>query len=269
MIRAEAIRVVRGGRALVENANLELKGGRFSIIIGPNGAGKSTLLKALSGELAPTSGTVYYNGRSAAGLSPRELARHRAVLPQATALAFPFTALEIVAMGAIAHGDRDTRDAARRALAKVDLAGFENRSYPELSGGEQQRVQFARVLAQLPEPVVDAQPCAMLLDEPTASLDIGHQIALLENAAAFARDGGAVLAILHDLNLAAEFADELIVMHRGRIVASGIPAETLTDDVVATVYGIRGAVGRMPSGPVPFVLPQAREGRRLASLNMS
>ena len=163
-------------------------------------------------------------------------------------------------MGAIAHGSLTPERDARAALVRVGLAGFEGRSYQALSGGEQQRVQFARVLAQAPQPVENGVAKALFLDEPTSSLDIGHQIAVLEIARDFARAGGAVLAILHDLNLAAEFADCLVVLHRGRVVASGTPSETLNDRTISEVYGISGAVGRVPPAHIPFILPQARHG---------
>ncbi|SMC80215.1 heme ABC transporter ATP-binding protein [Rhizobium sp. RU36D] len=258
MIKATDIAIIRDGRTLVDGASLELTPGRFCVIIGPNGAGKSTFLKVLSGELKPDKGTVTYADRDVTRMAPRDLAALRAVLPQSTALAFPFTALEVARMGAVAFGSLEPSIAARRALHRVDLAGFEGRSYHGLSGGEQQRVQFARVLAQLPEPVQGGIPRTLFLDEPTASLDIGHQIAVLDIARDFARGGGAVLAVLHDLNLAAEFADHLVIMHRGKIIAAGSPEDTLTDETVSNVYGIRGAVGRFPPPRMPFVLPQSR-----------
>lgn len=258
MIKATDIAIVRDGRTLVDGASLALTPGCFSVIIGPNGAGKSTLLKVLSGELKPDRGVVTYADRDAARVPPRELAALRAVLPQSTALAFPFTALEVARMGAVAYGSLEPSVAARRALHRVDLAGFEGRSYHGLSGGEQQRVQFARVLAQLPEPIKGGIPRTLFLDEPTASLDIGHQIAVLDIARDFARAGGAVLAVLHDLNLAAEFADHLVIMNRGKIIAAGPPDQTLTEEIVADVYGIKGAVGRVPPPQMPFVLPQSR-----------
>ena len=127
-----------------------------------------------------------------------------------------------------------------------------------LSGGEQQRVQFARALAQVPNPMENGEARALFLDEPTASLDIGHQIAVLETARDFASGGGLVLAILHDLNLAAEFADQLIVMHGGRVTASGPSLETISDETIARVYGIGGVVGRLPARHIPYVLPQSR-----------
>ncbi len=258
MIKAHEVSVIRGGRRLLDSVSLTLQPGCFTVVIGPNGAGKSTLLKVFCGELAPDQGAVSYQDRPIRTLSALELAAERAVLPQSTALSFPFTALEVVRMGAIAHGSLEPGLAARQALARVGLAGFDGRDYNALSGGEQQRVQLARVLAQMPEPVANGRPRAIFLDEPTASLDIGHQISVLELARDFARRGGSVLAILHDLNLAAEFADHLAVLHQGRLVAEGSVANTLTDHVVSTVYGIAGAVGRTPPPGTPYVLPQAR-----------
>eukprot|EP01032_Pedospumella_encystans_P003314 gene3314-3915_t len=176
MIRARDITIRRGGRTLIDGISLNLEAGKFTVVIGPNGAGKSTLLKALSGEMRPDGGEIVYGDRSIASLSARELARERAVLPQSTALSFPFTALEVVRMGAVAHGSHDPNFAARQALVRAGLGGFEGRSYNALSGGEQQRVQLARVLAQMPDPMMEGRPRAIFLDEPTASLDLGHQI---------------------------------------------------------------------------------------------
>ncbi len=259
MIRAKEVSIIRSGRALVDRVSLNLQPGRFTVVIGPNGAGKSTLLKAISGELRPDHGDIFYHDRRLQSLSPIELAAERAVLPQSTALSFPFTALEVVRMGAVAHGSREPGLAARQALARVGLGGFEARSYNALSGGEQQRVQLARVLAQMPLPVSNGKPRAIFLDEPTASLDIGHQISVLELARDFARAGGVVLAILHDLNLAAEFADHLAILHKGKLVSEGRPGDTINDSIICEVYGISGTVGRLPADHIPYVLPQSRQ----------
>lgn len=258
MISGEHITVTRSGRKLLDNVGIDLKPGQLTVIIGPNGAGKSTLMKVVSGEMKPDTGFVSYYGTSIDLCQPSELAKRRAVLPQATQLAFPFTALEIARMGAVAQGALNPTEQARHALAKVGLRGFESRPYPSLSGGEQQRVQFARALAQVPQPIVDGVPRALFLDEPTASLDLGHQISVLEIARDFASAGGMVLAILHDLNLASEFADHLVVLNHGKIVAEGACAETVNDKIIASVYGISGAVGRLPAEHIPYVLPQSR-----------
>lgn len=258
MISADHVTVIRSGRKLLDNVGLDLQPGRFTVVVGPNGAGKSTLMKVISGEMKPDVGFVLYHGTSVDLCQPVELAKRRAVLPQATQLAFPFTALEIVRMGAVAQGALNPTEQARQALSRVGLRGFESRPYPSLSGGEQQRVQFARALAQVPQPVADGVPSALFLDEPTASLDLGHQISVLEIARDFANAGGIVLAILHDLNLAAEFADHLVVLNHGRVVAEGACAETVNDEIIASVYGITGAVGRLPAAHIPYVLPQSR-----------
>ncbi|MGI2033558.1 heme ABC transporter ATP-binding protein [Rhizobium panacihumi] len=258
MIIADNITVTRSGRDLVKSVDIELRPGCFTVVIGPNGAGKSTLMKVLSGEMRPDEGAVSYHGKHLDLCRPEDLAKCRAVLPQATQLAFPFTALEITRMGAVACGTLDPSDQARKALKRAGLQGFERRPYPSLSGGEQQRVHFARALAQVQQPVSDGVPNALFLDEPTASLDLGHQISVLETARDFASGGGIVLAILHDLNLAAEFADHLVVLHNGKVVKSGVCADAITDDIIAKVYGIGGAVGRLPAAHMPYVLPQSR-----------
>lgn len=258
MISAENVTVIRSGRKLLDEVGIHLEPGKFTVVIGPNGAGKSTLMKVLSGEMQPDAGHVSYYGTSVDLCRPADLAKRRAVLPQATQLAFPFTALEIARMGAVAHGALNPTEEGRKALSRVGLRGFESRPYPSLSGGEQQRVQFARALAQVPQPVTDGVPRALFLDEPTASLDLGHQISVLEIARDFASAGGIVLAILHDLNLAAEFADHLVVLNHGRVVAEGPCADTVSDEIISTVYGIAGAVGRLPAVHIPYVLPQSR-----------
>ncbi|MBW6421446.1 heme ABC transporter ATP-binding protein [Rhizobium sp. XQZ8] len=258
MISATHITVVRSGRKLLDNVGVDLEPGKFTVVIGPNGAGKSTLMKVLSGEMTADIGHVSYYGTSVDLCQPVDLAKRRAVLPQATQLAFPFTALEIARMGAVAHGALNPTEEGRKALSRVGLRGFESRPYPSLSGGEQQRVQFARALAQVPQPVADGLPRALFLDEPTASLDLGHQISVLEIARDFASAGGIVLAILHDLNLAAEFADHLVVLNHGRVVAEGPCADTVNDDIISAVYGIAGTVGRLPAAHIPYVLPQSR-----------
>ncbi|WP_181707248.1 heme ABC transporter ATP-binding protein [Chthonobacter rhizosphaerae] len=258
MITAHSLTLARSGRSIVDDVSLRLEPGRVSAIIGPNGAGKSTLLKMLTGELAPSAGTVAYGDQPIGRWTPRALARRRAVLPQSAALAFSFTVHEIVRMGAVASGLPSADGIANDALARVGLSGFGGRLYQYLSGGEQQRVQFARALAQVPRPVRDGTPRFLFLDEPTSSLDLRHQIGVLDVAKRFARDGGGVVAVLHDLNLVAEFADTVFVLDGGRLVAAGPPVHALSDGVVADVYGVHGTVCRLPAAGMPFVLPQAR-----------
>jgi len=255
MLQVEALTVRAGQRAILDNVSLTVAPGELTAVVGPNGAGKSTILKAVTGELRPATGTIKLDGRKLGAYRPYELAQRRAVLPQASSLAFPFTVHEVVRLGtsgALSPADRAARVAA--ALIRVDLNGFGGRFFQELSGGEQQRVHLARVLCQVWEPIVDGVPRYLFLDEPTASLDLRHQLLTLDTARNFARAGGGVIAILHDLNLAALYADKIIVVSAGRIAASGTPRDVLTDAMMRAVFGVSVHVGGVPTD-APFILP--------------
>ncbi|MFS8037974.1 heme ABC transporter ATP-binding protein [Xanthobacter sp. AM11] len=252
MYQAEGVSVAAGARLLVEAADLVVRPGRVTVLAGPNGAGKSTLLKALSGEARLAAGRVTLDGVPIARMRPLDLARRRAVLPQAAEVAFPFTAGEVIAAGLMGPGGRDGARIAR-LLTQVDLPGFAERRYDSLSGGERQRVQLARILAQLELGRADA-PAYLLLDEPTASLDLAHQLVVLRLARAHADAGGGVVAVLHDLNLAAMVADEVVVLAAGRIRAAGPVDAVITDAVLEDAFGVSVRVGVPPPGP--FVLPQ-------------
>lgn len=260
MIEARDVSVAMGGKRIVTDVDFTARPGEIAAIVGPNGSGKTTFLKALSGDL-PFSGTVAVNGRDLAAMKPVEAATARAVLPQATTLSFPFTVREVVRLGLV--GGRsgvlpgENERLPERALARVDLDGFAGRFYQELSGGEQQRVQLARVLCQVWAPVLDGKPRYLFLDEPVSSLDIKHQLIIMNIARDFARRGGGVIAILHDLNLTAMYADRVFVMHRGRLAADGSPQEVLSDDLIEKVFDCRLRVGVLPAANMPFVLPQS------------
>lgn len=265
---ARGVSVEVKGRRLVSDVDLDVVPGTVTVLVGPNGAGKSTLLKAMTGELRPTSGTVTLAGEEVHRMDPRRLARRRAVLPQAAEVAFPFTVAEVVGVGLM--GTAGAQDSARiaRLLARVDLEGFAGRRYDSLSGGERQRVQLARVLAQLEcgrRAGAEGQdePSFLFLDEPTSSLDLGHQLGVLTVARAHAAAGGGVLAVLHDLNLAAMIADRMVVLARGQRVAEGPVDEVLTDDVLARAFGVKVRVGAVPRGP--FILPQSILGAGLGA----
>jgi iron complex transport system ATP-binding protein len=264
MIELREVSVAIGAKRIVSGVDMEARPGEVAAIVGPNGSGKSTLLKALSGELA-YGGRIAVNGREVAAMKPAEAAGLRAVLPQATSLAFPFTVREIVRLGLVGgrSGARagEAERLPERALAKVDLQGYAGRYYQELSGGEQQRVQLARVLCQVWAPVLDGRPRYLLLDEPVSSLDIRHQLMVMEAARDFAAGGGGVVAILHDLNLAAMYADRIHAMHDGRLAAAGTPGEVLNDGLIEKVFGCRLKVGALPAGGAPFVLPQSIASR--------
>lgn len=260
MIEARDVSVAIGKKRIVANVDFEVRPGEISAIVGPNGSGKTTFLKAMSGDLVHT-GRILINGRELSKMKPVEAATVRAVLPQATTLSFPFTVREIVRLGLV--GGRsgvlpgEDERLPERALARVDLDGFAGRFYQELSGGEQQRVQLARVLCQVWAPVLDGGPRYLFLDEPVSSLDIKHQLIIMNIARDFARRGGGVVAILHDLNLTAMFADRIFVMHRGRLAAAGSPRDVLSDDLIENVFDCRLKVGVLPAGNMPFVLPQS------------
>ncbi|MBZ9856927.1 heme ABC transporter ATP-binding protein [Mesorhizobium sp. CA13] len=260
MIEARDVSVAIGRKGIVAGVDFEVRPGEISAIVGPNGSGKTTFLKALSGEL-PHTGRIAIDGRELSTMTPVEAATLRAVLPQATTLSFPFTVREIVRLGLVGgrSGVRPGEDERlpERALARVDLAGFAGRFYQELSGGEQQRVQLARVLCQVWAPMLDGKPRYLFLDEPVSSLDIKHQLIIMNIARDFARRGGGVIAILHDLNLTAMYADRIFVMHRGRLAATGSPQDVLSDDLIERVFGCRLRVGVLPAGNTPFVLPQS------------
>jgi iron complex transport system ATP-binding protein len=254
------VSVVLSQRPILDDVSLAVPPGCFTAILGPNGSGKTTLLRALSGEIA-YAGTVTLNGHEVRALKPWEAAAMRAVLEQTTTLAFPFTVREVVSLGVTAGRSGLDREQLRtlpeRALERVELAGFAGRSYQDLSGGEQQRVQLARVLCQVWRPVLAGAPRYLLLDEPVSSLDVRHQLAIMGIARAFAAAGGGVVAILHDLNLAALFADQMVFMRAGEIVAAGAPAEVLDDALLEQVFATSLRVGALPAAGIPFVLPQS------------
>jgi iron complex transport system ATP-binding protein len=259
VLTSASVSVRIGIKALLGGVSLAFEPGESVALVGPNGAGKSTLLRVLAGELSPTAGTVKLKGRPLATYTPRALALHRTVLSQNIHVTFPFTVDDIVRMGAGDHRHAGLDALVDRGLAEVDLEDCRDRLITTLSGGEQQRAHFARALVQLACGEAVHGPGVLLLDEPTASLDLRHQLDLLRSAGERAARGATVIAILHDLNLAALFADRIIVLHRGSVAADGPPAATITDTTLEAVFGVSAAVSRTPPPGSPFVLPhQAR-----------
>lgn len=259
MIEARDLGVSIGAKRILSTVHFACEPGHVTAIVGPNGSGKSTLIRAISGDL-PYDGSITINGRELARLKPADAAMMRAVLPQAVTLSFPYTVREVVSLGLLGGyaggGKEQDERLPERALAKVDLAGFAGRLYQELSGGEQQRVQLARVLCQVWTPVLEERPRYLLLDEPVSSLDIKHQLIVLRIAREFAERGGGVIAVLHDLNLTVAFAHRVIVMHRGQSLASGTPEEVMRDALLSEVFDCQLKVGAIPDGSTPFLLPQ-------------
>lgn len=240
---------------LLDDLSLTVNAGETVAIVGPNGAGKSTLMRILSGDLRPSSGSVKLKGREIAHYAPDKLASNRAVLSQHIQVTFPFTVDEIVRMGGSQHPAAVVHPMAVSALVESDLQTFAHREVPTLSGGEQQRTHFARVLVQSACGELRNGPGVLLLDEPTSSLDLRHQLNLLESAKRRAERGIAVIAVLHDLNLAARFAKRIVVLKRGKLVADGTPNETISDRTLRDVFGIDAGIGTTPDG-LPYILPQ-------------
>ena len=260
MIDIDNVSVALGGRSILEAISFIARPGQVTAVIGPNGSGKSTLMKALCRDYA-FDGQIRINGQDITKLSAANAATMRAVLPQSSSLPFPFTVREVVALGLTAGRPGVPMTALRRlpdeALARVDLSGFGGRFYGELSGGEQQRVQLARVICQVWLPVLDGVPRYLFLDEPVSSLDIKHQLMIMDVAKRFARSGGGVIAVLHDLNLTALYADGITALREGKVVASGKPEAVLTDVVLEAVFDVPLRVGVAPRAGSPFVLPQS------------
>lgn len=251
VVRAQAVSLERGGRQLLDSVSLTLHAGEMLCLIGPNGAGKSTLLSLLSGDVHPDQGTVEFLGRDIAAWPLAELARRRSVLLQDHHIMFPFTVHQVVEMGRApwrrTAREREDPAAIAEALQAADIAHLGNRRVPSLSGGERARVGFARVIA--------GRTGVLMLDEPTAALDLGHQEEILRLSRERARAGDAVLIVLHDLNLAAAYADRIALLQQGRLVACAPPAEVLTAERVSEVYGTPVEVIAHPGSGAGIVVP--------------
>lgn len=254
MLEAKDITVVLGRHTVLHKLDFCAQPGKLTAIVGPNGSGKTTLLKAMTGDV-PFTGQVHLNGQDITALKPWEVSAMRAVLPQASTLAFPFTVSEVVHIGLHRGISGICEPIAMAALARVGLGHYAERPYQELSGGEQQRVQLARVLAQVWHPVEHGEPRWLFLDEPVSALDIGHQLQVMRLARTFADQGGGVVAVMHDLNLTAMFADAITLMAAGRPLAEGTPAEVMQDAILSEAYGCTLGVSRPPLDATPYLLP--------------
>jgi len=245
-VRLEAVSVALGARRVVDNVSADLAGGVIGLI-GPNGAGKSTLVRAIAG-LVPAEGAILIDGAPVAALAPGERARRIAYLPQGQTVHWPLTAERLVALGRLPHlapfarpGKADA-DAIERALERTELQPLRDRPVDQLSGGERARVLLARALA------VEAP--LLLADEPLAALDPAHQIEVMALLRAEAARGGTVIAVLHDLTLAARWCDQLLLIDHGRLVADGTPREVLTAERIGSVYGVSAFIGEAQGEPL-------------------
>ena len=259
-LSAADLRVRLGGESVLTAVSLAVDRGEFVGLVGPNGAGKTTLLRTLNGTLAPDAGTIRVDDAPLSDRSSREIARRVATVPQETSLSFDFSVADVVEMGRTPYvsrfgrTDADDRAAVDDAMTAAEVAQFADRSVQTLSGGERQRVLFARALAQ--------ETPVLLLDEPTASLDINHQVRTLElvRSTVAGDPGRAVLAAIHDLDLAARYCDRLLLLADGEIRAAGEPATVLGSDALRAAFGVPTELSRDPATGTPRVTALPDDG---------
>jgi len=253
-LRFEDVALKLGEREILKGVTLEVPPGSVIALAGRNGAGKTTMLRVASGVLHPSAGRVTIGGVAIEELSRRELAQRLAVVPQDASISFPFRVIEVVLMGRSPHlgvlGFESRADVAlaRDVMARVGIEAFADRSILDLSGGEKQLVLIARALTQ--------EPRVLLLDEPTAHLDLAHRVAVLDLVRDFARDGRSALVVSHDLSLSARASDSLAVLADGRVLASGPPRDVLTPENLSSAFGISADVIQAPDGS-PLVVPRS------------
>jgi len=252
-LRLEHIDAAPWGSPLLQDISLSLKSGQILGLAGPNGAGKSSLLKLIAGDFPPTAGQLWLGGRPRREWPRQALARHLAFLPQLSLLNFPYTVEEVVALGRMPHQSGRARDSEilQQAMHATDTTGLRQRLYTQLSGGEKQRVQLARVFSQIWEAGVGG---LLMLDEPTATLDLSHQQLVLDAVTDLASKGCAVLLAIHDLNLVAGVAHSVAVLDGGRIAACGAPGEVFTEQLFRDVFDIEVIIQQHPRRDQPMVI---------------
>lgn len=259
IVALDRVTFAYGGRTVVRNVSLSLRGGSITGLLGPNGSGKSTVMRLAAGLLAPREGAALLDGQPMHAISRADIARRIAVAPQHAQMPEAFTGWEIAFAGRTPHlgplrgSTRDDDAIVSHALMLVDAVDLADRQVGQMSGGERQRLVLARALAQ--------EPDVLLLDEPTTHLDLAHQVAFLDLALRLAQDAGlAILIVFHDLSLAAEYCDALTLMHEGAVIAQGTPNEVMTPERIAEVYGLEVSVIHHPqSGRPVMLLPPARQ----------
>jgi iron complex transport system ATP-binding protein len=237
MLSVSKLNVFFARKQILKDLSFDVPSGTFCSIVGPNGSGKTTTLRALTGEIA-YQGSIKISDCEVSKTHPADMANMRGVLPQSSHLSFPFTVYEVVKLGQVTGSETllEREQTITRALEKVGLENFAHRYYQELSGGEQQRVQLARVLVQVWEPVKDNLSRVLFLDEPISSLDIRHQIQIMKIAREYADDGGTVIAVLHDLNLTAAYSDKVILLKDGTTYSQGVPQDVFNKSNLEYVY---------------------------------
>lgn len=246
--------VTYGKRKVLDEVDIEIKAGEVTALLGPNGAGKSTLLKLLCGEI-PSDNDIRIFDQAKQDWQASELAKHVAMLPQHSTLSFPFLAQEVVELGAIPLNvpNKHAKALADKYMLMTDVAHLGKRLYPSLSGGEKQRLHLARVLVQLDQ---SEGKKILMLDEPTSALDLAHQHNTLKIARDMAKNHhAAVVVVLHDLNLAAQYSDRLVILHQGKLVCDNPPWQALTSEMIESVYGYQSIISKHPTLGFPMVYP--------------
>jgi iron complex transport system ATP-binding protein len=257
MIQAKNIHFSIGKKTILQNISLSIKPGSFTAAVGSNGAGKSTLLRIISGELQSNMGEMTINGTPIQAIKTIDLAKIRAVLNQKVSLSLPFRANEVVMLGRQPHqvSNQENLKIVDEVMKLTNTFHLRNRVYHTLSGGEQQRVQMARVLAQLHDS--KSLNTFLLLDEPTSSLDVSCQHLIFQIAKDLAKTGMGVFAIVHDLNLAAQYADEIILLKDGKIFSKGSPNQVLTEQILTEVFNYPIQVISLLEEERPIIISRA------------
>lgn len=258
MLKIDSVSLTISAVPLLNNITIDCLRGSVTALMGPNGAGKTSLLKVISGEYQSSQGRVEINSEAREDWKPSEIAQFMSVLPQSSTLEFAFTAEEVVALGRTPHATGTIRDTEiiTAALAWVDASYLAQRSFVQLSGGEKQRVQLARVLAQIWEHCEGNAPTdgILLLDEPSAAFDLAHQLMLIDIVQHIAAQGVTVVMVMHDLNLAAKCADQMVFMNCGHCTAVGTVTELLTPELIKKVFSVDAEVVRHPLQGTPMVV---------------
>ncbi|MGD1894541.1 MAG: heme ABC transporter ATP-binding protein [Cyclobacteriaceae bacterium] len=275
MLRATDISRTIGQKTILNRCSLTITPGRFTAVVGANGAGKSTLLRIISGENQSDNGHIHLNGKPLEDFPNREVSQLRAVLPQQTTVNFPFTVEQVIEIGRYAHrtSDQENQQIINEVMQLTGLIPFQGRAYQTLSGGEQQRVQMARVIAQLWGGTYRgalSQPRYLLLDEPTSSLDLAQQQRLLGLAQDLCSRSFGLLAILHDLNLAVQYADDILFLKQGETVAYGAVEEVVTKEVIEETFSHpeqRLAVRLIRDQGQLIIVPQVSTRKSFITLN--
>lgn len=255
ILTLDSVAAAPWGEELLQDVSLELEAGQVLAVLGPNGAGKTTLINLLCGAVTPTRGNHLFGGQPMADWPINLRARAQAVLPQQSTLNFPYTVEEVILLGRTPHasGADSDRDILEAVLRATDTLPLRHRLYTRLSGGEKQRVQLGRVLAQVWREQ-DSDLRLLLLDEPTSALDLSHQALILGELKSMARRGCAVVMIVHDFNLAARYADLCLVLQDGKQRAFGAPAEVFTPALFQEVFSVPVTISRHPTIDIPLVI---------------